>query len=127
MASAWQRRPTAVDSRHLRTVFTLLSASSTLWPSIRPSPGRTSTSSNYFIICKQNIMTFLLTRTCLLAILLIAGTGCNSQTKPKDKNMSSLKAGKDYVEFSRVKIMDKEAFTEPAEAYSVLLPDGWSS
>ena len=72
-------------------------------------------------------MTFLLTRTCLLAILLIAGTGCNSQTKPKDKNMSSLKAGKDYVEFSRVKIMDKEAFTEPAEAYSVLLPDGWSS
>lgn len=35
--------------------------------------------------------------------------------------------GKDYQLFDRVRIMDKIGFTEPAEAYSMLLPKGWSS
>jgi hypothetical protein len=35
--------------------------------------------------------------------------------------------GKDYFLFNRVKIMDLQAFSEPAEAYSILLPKDWQS
>lgn len=35
--------------------------------------------------------------------------------------------GKDYTLFDRVRIMDKVGFSEPAEAYSLLLPKGWTS
>lgn len=34
-------------------------------------------------------------------------------------------APQDYIQLNRVKIMDTQAFTEPAEAYSILLPEGW--
>jgi hypothetical protein len=33
--------------------------------------------------------------------------------------------GKDYNVFDRVRIMDKQGFTTPVEAYSLLLPKGW--
>jgi hypothetical protein len=35
--------------------------------------------------------------------------------------------GTDYTVFERVRIMDKQGFTEPAEVYSVLLPQGWNT
>jgi hypothetical protein len=35
--------------------------------------------------------------------------------------------GKDYQLYERVRLMDKVGFTEPAEAYSILLPKGWTS
>lgn len=35
--------------------------------------------------------------------------------------------GKDYTLYERVRLMDKIGFTEPAEAYSMLLPKGWKS
>lgn len=36
-------------------------------------------------------------------------------------------AGKDYTEFKRVRLIDKTGFTEPQEAYSILLPNDWSN
>ncbi|WP_153799295.1 hypothetical protein [Foetidibacter luteolus] len=71
-----------------------------------------------------------------LAALLMATSACNAQPSPAAKNKTTMQqtatgknftAGKDYFEFTRVKIMDNEAFTEPAEAYSILLPQGWLS
>lgn len=35
--------------------------------------------------------------------------------------------GKDYMQYERVRLMDKTGFTEPQEAYSLLLPKGWKS
>ncbi len=35
--------------------------------------------------------------------------------------------GKDYTTFQRVRLMDKVGFTEPQEAYSILIPKGWNS
>lgn len=35
--------------------------------------------------------------------------------------------GRDYFLFDRVKIMDNQAFSQPAEAYSILLPRDWQS
>lgn len=35
--------------------------------------------------------------------------------------------GKDYFLFNRIKIMDLQAFAQPAEAYSILLPKDWQS
>jgi hypothetical protein len=40
-------------------------------------------------------------------------------------NTHAYKEGTDYVLFERVRLLDKTAFTEPAEAYSILLPKGW--
>ena len=33
--------------------------------------------------------------------------------------------GKDYTVFDRVRMMDNQGFTQPVEAYSLLLPKGW--
>jgi hypothetical protein len=35
-------------------------------------------------------------------------------------------AGKDYTEFVRARIMDKVGFAQPVEAFSVLIPEGWT-
>lgn len=71
-----------------------------------------------------------------LAILFLSASACQSQTNTNKQKPSTMKqmgtgqqfvAGKDYVEFSRVKIMDQQGFSQPAEAYSIMLPKGWSS
>jgi hypothetical protein len=49
----------------------------------------------------------------------------DSQMEPT-KNASSYKAGKDYMEFTRVKVLDKQGFDRPAEAVSILIPKGWT-
>lgn len=62
-------------------------------------------------------------------------TSCNGQTagnngnttKAKQPAQSNFIAGKDYQEYQRVRLLDKQGFTEPQEAYSVLLPKGWTS
>lgn len=58
---------------------------------------------------------------------------CDGQTKSPAGNTKSaaaktanFKEGKDYFLLERVRLMDKTAFTQPAEAYSVLLPKGWT-
>lgn len=45
----------------------------------------------------------------------------NSDTDQKEIYLE----GKDYTEFVRMKVMDQQGFTEPAEAMSILLPKDW--
>ncbi|MEO5650551.1 MAG: hypothetical protein ABIR03_11600 [Ginsengibacter sp.] len=79
--------------------------------------------------------------------LLVAGitlniTSCNSQNRnaPVKKNPNVVIAnsnktssaqkfieGKDYTILERVRVLDKIAFTQPVEAYSLLVPKGWKS
>jgi len=73
-----------------------------------------------------------------LGISLLLSTSCNSQ----DKNAGSVKTsntnkskmttvsyheGVDYQVFDRVRILDSKAFTQPVEAYSLLLPKTWKT
>lgn len=64
--------------------------------------------------------------------------GCNNQTKQtgesgKSSNGSSAKGqakdyveGKDYLVYERVRLLDKNGFSQPVEALSMLLPQGWT-
>src|SRR6218665_291617 len=70
-----------------------------------------------------------------LFILFLTNSACQSQNNPTNQNKPKMKqatsaaqfvAGKDYVEFTRVKIMDQQGFSQPAEAYSIMLPKGWT-
>lgn len=42
------------------------------------------------------------------------------------KPATSFEAGKDYTEFKRVKLMDRQGFAQPVEALSMLIPSGWN-
>ena len=67
-----------------------------------------------------------------------ASIGCNNQTKQtggavKSVTGSSAKSqtknyveGKDYLVYERVRLLDKNGFSQPVEALSVLLPKGWT-
>ncbi|MEO6584151.1 MAG: hypothetical protein ABIO05_07490 [Ferruginibacter sp.] len=68
---------------------------------------------------------------------LLSVVSCNSQTKPANKSKSTsvnkVKAaagnyteGKDYVEFTRARVLDKAGFSQPVEAFSLLLPKAWN-
>ncbi len=65
-------------------------------------------------------------------------TGCNGQTKPTAKTNNqpvkgkpvlgqtkSYTEGTDYLVYERVRMLDKQGFSAPQEAYSLLLPKGW--
>ena len=71
----------------------------------------------------------------LPCILLLTTTGCNSQQNAPEKsnaastgktNGRAFREGKDYVVFERIRVLDKAGFDKPAEAFSLLLPKGWS-
>ncbi|MGZ5219860.1 MAG: hypothetical protein ACXWC7_07270 [Chitinophagaceae bacterium] len=75
-------------------------------------------------------------RTCLFTILILSlqlFTGCNDENSSDNSNGGTgnkvsgqnFVEGKDYVVFERVRLMDKTGFSEPQEAYSMLLPKGW--
>ncbi len=78
--------------------------------------------------------------TCRTIIfLLVYCTSCTNQTnKPAstsgDKTVAEKKSqtaatysdGKDYTLFERTRVTDNAGFTTPVEAYSILLPKGWS-
>ncbi|MGB8193360.1 MAG: hypothetical protein WCF67_15625, partial [Chitinophagaceae bacterium] len=51
-------------------------------------------------------------------------TGTTSSDSKTEKSVD-YKEGTDYLVYDRVRILDKKGFTEPQEAYSVLLPKGW--
>jgi hypothetical protein len=61
--------------------------------------------------------------------------GCNAQTNNPKQNTSdeekkpseNYKEGSDYLLFERARMLDRTGFTEPQEAYSVLLPKGWKT
>ncbi len=65
-------------------------------------------------------------------------TGCNGQTKPTAKTNNqpvkgkpvlgqtkSYTEGTDYLVYERVRLLDKQGFSTPQEANSLLLPKGW--
>ncbi len=80
----------------------------------------------------------------LLFALAVVQTGCDSNTTSDSPGQPSSSgsvgrngsgsvqsyngfvAGRDFQEFERVRLLDKVGFTEPQEAYSILLPTGWS-
>ncbi|CAN5326791.1 hypothetical protein BH09BAC4_BH09BAC4_42230 [soil metagenome] len=51
-----------------------------------------------------------------------AGNSSESSTASSD----NFQEGSDYLLFERVRMIDKVGFTQPAEAYSLLLPKGWT-
>ena len=83
---------------------------------------------------KPNI--FLQLVTCAIPLLSIT-TACNGQTKnTPNKNTSTNSAtmntgavkyteGKDFTEFVRARVMDKAGFSQPVEAFSILIPKTW--
>lgn len=64
-------------------------------------------------------------------LLLFAHSGCSGQTSGKQDSKKQTQTkqqfmeGNDYTVFNRIRIMDKQGFTTPVEAYSLLLPKGW--
>jgi len=73
-----------------------------------------------------------------LICCLFLATSCNSQdksnTQPKKaittnnaNKAARFAEGTDYFVFNRVRIMDRQAFTQPVEAYSILLPKTWTT
>lgn len=64
---------------------------------------------------------------------LILVVSCNGQEKSKKpvatgaNKTASFNEGTDYLVFDRVRIMDRQAFTQPVEAYSILLPKNWQT
>jgi len=84
-------------------------------------------------------MPFIL-RSIPAAVLILAACACNNDINPdtdqiatsmensgNQKSSPQFTEGKDYYLFNRVKIMDLQAFSQPAEAYSILLPKDWQS
>lgn len=75
----------------------------------------------------------------ITAMALLSVTSCNSQNKsgsPKNNSTTSTKMkttpykyqeGKDYTLFERVRVLDKVGFSQPVEAFSLLIPKGWKS
>ncbi len=55
-------------------------------------------------------------------------TDINQQAnlKSDSKQNNQYKEGTDYLLFERVRMLDKVGFTEPQEAYSIMLPKGWT-
>lgn len=67
-------------------------------------------------------------------------TSCNSQSNSGSSKSSNsttsnktkapaikYQEGKDYTLFERVRVVDKVGFTQPVEAFSLLIPKGWKS
>ncbi len=48
------------------------------------------------------------------------------QTTAQQTSSQNFVEGSDYTVFNRVRMMDNTGFTAPVEAYSILLPKGWS-
>lgn len=51
--------------------------------------------------------------------------GKKNKTTAMQQNKGSFSEGKDYLVYERVRILDNTGFTQPQEAYSLLLPKGW--
>ncbi len=51
----------------------------------------------------------------------------NNSTTPNKVKATSLNytEGKDYVEFTRARVLDKVGFSQPVEAFSLLIPKTW--
>lgn len=67
----------------------------------------------------------------IVAFVLFALQGCDEQANNSNDNTGSTgsnpqnKEGADYMLFERVRAFDKVGFSQPQEAFSILLPKGW--
>ena len=68
----------------------------------------------------------------LVSLFQLLNAGCtgqpsntSKQTTTEQKAQQKYTEGKDYIVFDRARIMDIQGFTQPVEAYSILLPKGW--
>ena len=72
----------------------------------------------------------------VISVSLFLNTGCGGQSSKENASGNQANStnynstgkymeGTDYTIFERVRILDKQGFTEPVEAYSLLLPKGW--
>jgi hypothetical protein len=66
----------------------------------------------------------------IASILLATLFSCNAQTAQKNKNNTSNKTttmveGKDYIILKRVRVLDKQGFSQPIEVSSFVLPASW--
>ena len=76
----------------------------------------------------------------LISLLQLSQASCSGQSSNSNKQTTATQKkqataeqqppqnfieGKDYNVFDRVRMMDKQGFTQPVEAYSLLLPKGW--
>lgn len=73
-------------------------------------------------------------RLIVTVIFLACVMSCNSQDKSARSKSTTSKTqtstqnfveGKDYTEFVRARVLDKQGFSQPAEAFSLLIPKGW--
>lgn len=74
----------------------------------------------------------------LLFVITPVLVGCNNQTTQTGETTQSVNGssaegqtknyieGTDYLVYERVRLLDKNGFSQPLEAYSVLLPKGWT-
>ncbi len=73
----------------------------------------------------------------ITAATMLVTTSCNGQATSKkntgDAQQQTRKgaggnftAGKDFTEFTRARVMDKTGFSLPVEAFSLLIPKGWT-
>lgn len=73
---------------------------------------------------------FILAATALLACSSSSGpsveTIASGRTEGGDDQQPRYMEGKDYVVLERVRFMDAQGFERPAEAFSILLPKGWT-
>ena len=71
----------------------------------------------------------------LCTAVILPVTSCNSQDQSGSTNKKATSKtasakyteGKDYTEFTRTRVLDKVGFTQPVEAFSVLLPKNWKA
>lgn len=67
-----------------------------------------------------------------VAVLIVLMASCTSTTSNVTSAQTTAVAkgnfveGKDYVLLERVRFMDNQGFQQPAEAFSILLPKGWT-
>lgn len=79
----------------------------------------------------KNPLTLLRLSSFLLASLLSACTNAPSSPGeqptggPAATTTASFREGSDYQLFERVRLLDRQGFAQPQEAFSVLLPKGW--
>lgn len=75
---------------------------------------------------KQHYMKRFL--TAIFALALLSAKAQNSPKMTQNTNTKTISAeGQNYTLFQRVRLMDKVGFNTPVEAYSILIPKGWTS
>lgn len=65
--------------------------------------------------------------TAIFALSLLSANAQNSTKMTQNTSTKTIADAQNYTLFQRVRLMDKVGFNTPVEAYSLLIPKGWSS